>query len=100
MTLAEISSNTIMRKSCQCDAAPPDHSVRKAAPEGHPPRRSYARWRALSLSLVYVVFGIHIIHWKITGKTLAPLELNQIRRGFYTPELRRSRRFMIGPDSF
>lgn len=28
------------------------------------------------------------------------LEFNQIRRGFFTPEFRRSRRFSIGPDSF
>ncbi len=48
------------------------------------PRRNFARWRALSLSLVYVVFAAHIIHWKITGKTLAPLELNEV---MYTLEL-------------
>lgn len=48
------------------------------------PRRSFARWRALSLSLVYVVFAIHIIHWKIAGTTLAPLELNEV---MYTLEL-------------
>lgn len=48
------------------------------------PRRNYARWRAVSLSLVYVLFAIHIIHWKITGRTLAPLELNEV---MYTLEL-------------
>lgn len=47
-------------------------------------RRRYPRWRALSLSLVYVVFAIHIIHWKLTGRTLAPLELNEV---MYTLEL-------------
>ena len=47
-------------------------------------RRGYGRWRALSLSLVYVVIAAHIIHWKITGKTLAPLELNEV---MYTLEL-------------
>ncbi len=47
-------------------------------------RPNYARWRALSLSLVYLVFAAHIIHWKITGKTLAPLELNEV---MYTLEL-------------
>jgi polyferredoxin len=36
------------------------------------------------LSLVYVVFAIHIIHWKLTGQTLAPLELNEV---MYTLEL-------------
>ncbi len=47
-------------------------------------RRNYPRWRALCLSLVYVVFGVHIAHWKISGKTLAPLELNEV---MYTLEL-------------
>lgn len=28
------------------------------------------------------------------------LEFNQIRRGFYTPEFRRSQRFAVGPESF
>ncbi len=55
------------------------------APSGAARRRPrYARWRALSLSLVYVVFAIHIIHWKLTGRTLAPLELNEV---MYTLEL-------------
>ena len=49
----------------------PDTSV----PE---PRNIYARWRAASLLLVYVLMAIHIAHWKITGKTLAPLELNEV----------------------
>ncbi len=56
-----------------------DHSVQ--APRA---RRSFAKWRALSLSLVYLVFAAHIIHWKVTGKTLAPLELNEV---MYTLEL-------------
>ncbi|RME40414.1 MAG: 4Fe-4S binding protein, partial [Planctomycetota bacterium] len=47
-------------------------------------RRNYARWRALSLSLVYVVFALHVLHWKLSGKTLAPLELNEV---MYTLEL-------------
>ena len=48
------------------------------------PRPSYPRWRACSLSLVYLLFVIHIVHWKLTGKTLAPLELNEV---MYTLEL-------------
>lgn len=47
-------------------------------------RRNYGKWRALCLSLVYVVFAVHIIHWKLSGKTLAPLELNEV---MYTLEL-------------
>jgi len=46
--------------------------------------RSFHRWRALSLSLVYIIFALHILHWKLTGKTLAPLELNEV---MYTLEL-------------
>ncbi len=47
-------------------------------------RRDYARWRAASLILVYVLMAAHIVHWKITGRTLAPLELNEV---MYTLEL-------------
>jgi len=59
-------------------------SISRAAKARPRTRRRYPRWRALSLSLVYVVFAIHIIHWKLTGKTLAPLELNEV---MYTLEL-------------
>ncbi len=48
------------------------------------PRRNYARWRAFTLMFVYVLFAIHIIHWKLNGTTLAPLELNEV---MYTLEL-------------
>ncbi|MCH8251970.1 MAG: tetratricopeptide repeat protein [Planctomycetes bacterium] len=51
---------------------------------GRPGRRNYARWRAISLSLVYIAFALHILHWKLTGQTLAPLELNEV---MYTLEL-------------
>ena len=34
--------------------------------------------------MVYLLMGIHIAHWKIAGKTLAPLELNEL---MYTLEL-------------
>ncbi len=51
--------------------------------EAHP-RNRFAKWRALSLSLVYVAFAVHIIHWRLAGKTLAPLELNEV---MYTLEL-------------
>ncbi|TWT45356.1 putative electron transport protein YccM [Phycisphaerae bacterium RAS1] len=44
----------------------------------------YARWRAATLISVYVLMGVHIAHWKIAGKTLAPLELNEV---LYTLEL-------------
>lgn len=59
----------------------PVRQDRKADPR---PKRNFGRWRALSLSLVYLIFAIHIIHWKVTGRTLAPLELNEV---MYTLEL-------------
>lgn len=32
----------------------------------------------MALILVYVLFGVHIAHWKLNGSTLAPLELNEV----------------------
>ncbi len=53
--------------------------------EDHSPRpKKYSRWRAGSLMLVYLAMGAHFAHWKITGKSLAPLELNEV---MYTLEL-------------
>lgn len=40
--------------------------------------RQYARWRAASLLLVYVLMAAHVAHWAVNGKTLAPLELNEV----------------------
>lgn len=37
-----------------------------------PSRR--AKWRALSLALVHVVFAVHILHWWWAGETLSPVE--------------------------
>ena len=48
------------------------------------PRRSYGKWRAWTLLLVYVLMVAHIVHWKLAGRTLAPLELNEV---MYTLEL-------------
>lgn len=47
-------------------------------------RVNYSRWRAGTLTLVYLLVAAHIAHWKIAGKTLAPLELNEV---MYTLEL-------------
>ena len=38
----------------------------------------YGRWRAASLTAVYVLMGLHVVHWKMTGRTVAPLELNEV----------------------
>ena len=32
------------------------------------------RWRALTLTLVYVLIAAHLIHWKTAGRTVTPLE--------------------------
>jgi len=50
------------------------------AHSSHLPRRQrhYARWRAISLVTVYLLMAIHVAHWKLSGRTLAPLELNEV----------------------
>jgi len=47
------------------------------AAAGAPPR-DYGRWRALVLILVHVLIGLHIAHWLVAGRTLAPLEFNEV----------------------
>jgi tetratricopeptide (TPR) repeat protein/NAD-dependent dihydropyrimidine dehydrogenase PreA subunit len=51
-------------------------------------KANYGKWRAISLSAVYLLIGFHIAHWQIAGKTLAPLEFNEvlytIHRGIIT----------------
>lgn len=53
---------------------------------GRPRRkpRNYAKWRAFTLLGVYLFFAAHIIHWKLAGRTLAPLELHEV---MYTTEM-------------
>ncbi len=46
--------------------------------------RNYGRWRAVTLSAVYLLMGLHVAHWSVKGRTLAPLELNEL---MYTLEL-------------
>lgn len=46
--------------------------------------RPYAKWRAAALVSVHVLMTIHVLHWYVSGKTLAPLELNEV---MYTFEL-------------
>ena len=41
-------------------------------------KKPYARWRAYSLVGIHLLFATHFIHWKIAGRTLAPLELNEV----------------------
>lgn len=42
------------------------------------------RRRAVVLTSVYAAIGLHVAHWKLEGRTLAPLELNEV---MYTLEL-------------
>ena len=58
------------------------HAAAGGAPVARPLK--YSRWRAASLATVYLLFGIHIAHWRLHGSTLAPLELNEV---LYTVEL-------------
>jgi Flp pilus assembly protein TadD len=44
----------------------------------------YSKWRAATLATVYVLFIAHFVHWKLAGKTLAPLEVHEV---MYTLEL-------------
>lgn len=39
---------------------------------------SYARWRIATLVGVHVLFIAHFVHWKLKGRTLAPLEFNEV----------------------
>ncbi len=58
------------------DCRPGDPSSRDARLARR--RGRYSRWRAASLIAVYILAAIHIAHWRISGKTLAPLELNEV----------------------
>lgn len=75
-----------LRQAAALPLAPPAlrsvQADRKSGPSQAPKR--YARWRAATLALVYVLMGVHVAHWKIAGRTLAPLELNEV---LYTLEL-------------
>lgn len=39
-----------------------------------PKTSKMTRWRAASLIMVHVLFLCHFLHWKLTGRTLAPIE--------------------------
>lgn len=40
--------------------------------------RSFGKWRTATLVGVHVLFIAHFIHWKLRGRTLAPLEFNEV----------------------
>ena len=41
--------------------------------------KSYTKKRAATLLLVYVLVLAHVLHWRLTGRTMAPLEFNEAR---------------------
>ena len=49
----------------------PSHGIR-CAPAVRPSKRS--RWRVAALILVHVLVLVHVAHWKVTGRSMTPLE--------------------------
>ncbi|MCF8256814.1 MAG: tetratricopeptide repeat protein [Flavobacteriales bacterium] len=41
-------------------------------------KRPYEKWRVFSLIGIHLLFVTHFVHWKLAGRTLAPLELNEV----------------------
>lgn len=41
-------------------------------------RTNYANWRVATLVGVHLLFVAHFVHWKLRGRTLAPLEFNEV----------------------
>ncbi len=41
-------------------------------------RTNYAKWRVATLVGVHLLFVVHFVHWKLKGRTLAPLEFNEV----------------------
>lgn len=39
---------------------------------------AYTKWRIATLVGVHVLFIAHFVHWKLKGRTLAPLEFNEV----------------------
>lgn len=42
------------------------------------PRSKMSRWRAATLVGVHVLAGVHFLHWKLAGRTLAPVEPSEM----------------------
>lgn len=72
-----------MRSSDRQSAPSPRAPARSHASGTRRPR-DYSRWRAATLIGVHVLIAAHIAHWRLAGRTLAPLELNEV---MYTLEL-------------
>lgn len=51
--------------------------ARETLPPAADPHR-FARRRAAVLVGVHLLIGLHVAHWRLAGRTLAPLELNEV----------------------
>ena len=40
--------------------------------------KNYSHWRVASLLIVHLLIALHIAHWLVKGRTLAPLEFNEV----------------------
>lgn len=40
--------------------------------------KPYEKWRIATLVAVHLLFVAHFVHWKLKGRTLAPLEFNEV----------------------
>jgi ferredoxin len=73
--------------SSRLSQATPPTSPRPAAGDPFAPlarAHRFGAWRAGALFSVYVLMVVHILHWQLAGRTLAPLELHEV---MYTAEL-------------
>ncbi|MCC7396422.1 MAG: 4Fe-4S binding protein [Planctomycetes bacterium] len=73
--------------SSRLSPATPPTSPRPAAGDPFAPlarAHRFGAWRAGALFSVYVLMVVHILHWQLAGRTLAPLELHEV---MYTAEL-------------
>ncbi len=52
--------------------------MKSYSPNAQTKKPNYGTLRAISLGAIYLLFGLHIAHWKIAGRTLAPLEFNEV----------------------
>ena len=65
-------------------ASPTDSRASTDGSRVAPDPARYSRRRTAALLGVHLLIGVHIAHWWIQGRTLAPLELNEV---MYTLEL-------------
>ena len=60
------------------------------------PTSRYSRWRAACLLGVHVLIVAHVLHWRLAGRTLAPLELNEVLHTIHLGVVTAGFVFMVG----